>query len=75
MRTKRILLAVLASSALFAASCSTNSTADEDQLYQDGVDRTKITTSNRKEAVDRTKITTSNRQSVDRTKITTSNRK
>ena len=85
MKTRKILFAVLASASLFVASCTQNSTAEEDQLYQDGVDRTKVTTNN-KQSVDRTKITTSNKrsvdfnkiiseqQSVDRTKVRTSNK-
>ena len=73
---KKVVFGLLACATLLTVSCETNDVAAEDNLYQEGVDRTKITTSNRKSLVDRTKITTSNRQSyVDRTKITTSNRK
>ncbi len=48
MNTKKIIFAVLASATLLAVSCSPNTTAEDDQLYEQGVDRTLITKSNKK---------------------------
>ncbi|MGB6150423.1 MAG: hypothetical protein WBG48_00405 [Pricia sp.] len=72
---KKVLLGLMACATLLVVSCETDELASDEQLYEQGVDRTKIRTSNRKQSVDRTKIRTSNRkQSVDRTKIRTSNK-
>ena len=43
MKMKRLLFGILACVTLMAVSCEPNSTADEDQLYEQGVDKTKIT--------------------------------
>ena len=40
---KKILFGLVACISLMALSCEPNSTADEDQLYEQGVDKTKIT--------------------------------
>lgn len=43
MNTKKIIFAVLASATLLAAtSCSPNTTADDDELYEQGIDRKKM---------------------------------
>lgn len=42
MKTKRIIFGLLSCVALLAISCEPNSTADEDDLYEVGVDKTKI---------------------------------
>jgi len=42
MKTKKIIFGLLACVALLAISCEPNSTADEDDLYEVGVDKTKI---------------------------------
>ena len=85
---KNLVFGLLACVALLTVSCESSDVASNDSLYDEGVDRSKITTSNRqsvdrskittsnrRQSVDRSKITTSNRQSVDRSKITTSNRR
>ena len=71
---KKVFLGLMACATLLVVSCETNDVASDEQLYEQGVDRTKIRKSNR-QSVDRTKIRKSNRQSVDRTKIRKSNRK
>jgi hypothetical protein len=42
MKVKRIIFGLLACVTLMAVSCEPNSTADEDELYEVGVDKTKI---------------------------------
>ena len=42
MKMKRLLFGLLACVTLMAVSCEPNSTTDEDQLYEQGVDKTKI---------------------------------
>ncbi|MFK5973090.1 MAG: hypothetical protein QM485_07395 [Flavobacteriaceae bacterium] len=42
MNTKKIIFAVLASATLLAASCSPNTTTEDDQLYEQGIDRKKM---------------------------------
>ena len=42
MKMKRIIFGLLACLTLVAVSCQPNSTADEDQLYEVGLDKTKI---------------------------------
>ncbi len=68
MNTKKILAGVFTCLILMAASCTTD-TAD-DNAYEEGVNRSKITKTN---SVDRSKITTTN--SVDKSKITKTNKK
>jgi len=43
MKMKRLIFGLLACVTLMAVSCEPNSTADEDQLYEQGVDKSKIT--------------------------------
>ncbi len=43
MKMKRLIFGLLACVTLMAVSCEPSSTADEDQLYEQGVDKTKIT--------------------------------
>lgn len=43
MNTKKIIFAVLASATLLVASCTPNNTADEDALYEQGIDKDKLT--------------------------------
>ena len=43
MKMKKLLFGLVACISLMALSCEPNSTADEDQLYEQGVDKTKIT--------------------------------
>ncbi|MET6990520.1 hypothetical protein [Sediminicola arcticus] len=45
MNTKKILFAVVAAATLLVASC-TSSTASDDSLYEQGVDKTKINKGN-----------------------------
>jgi len=42
MKMKRLIFGLLACVTLMAVACEPNSTADEDQLYEQGVDKTKI---------------------------------
>ncbi|NAS13600.1 hypothetical protein [Poritiphilus flavus] len=67
MNTKKFLAGICTCLILMAASCTTD-TAD-DQAYEQGVDRSKITIKN----VDRSKITVKN--AVDRSKVRSSNKK
>ena len=39
---KRLLFGVMACVTLMAVSCEPNATADEDELYEQGIDKTKI---------------------------------
>ncbi|WP_289062800.1 hypothetical protein [uncultured Zobellia sp.] len=71
---KKLVFGLLACASLLAVSCESSDVASDDSVYEEGVDRSKITITNRK-SVDRSKITITNRQSVDRSKITISNRK
>lgn len=71
---KKFVFALVGCVALSTVSCETNNISEEDAVYEQGVDRTKIRTTNRK-AVDLSKVDLVNTQSVDRTKIRTSNRK
>ena len=43
MNTKKIIFAVLACATLLAISCSPNTTAEDDQLYEQGIDKRTIT--------------------------------
>lgn len=43
MKMKKLLFGLVACISLMALSCEPNSTAEEDQLYEQGVDKTKIT--------------------------------
>ncbi|MGB5437254.1 MAG: hypothetical protein WBM98_15260 [Maribacter sp.] len=55
MKMKRLLFGLIAFGALLAVSCEPNSTAEEDQLYnQETIDRTKIKVP--ANGIDRTKI-------------------
>jgi len=42
MKIKRLLFGILACVTLMAVSCEPNSTAEEDQLYEQGIDKTKL---------------------------------
>lgn len=42
MKAKRIIFGLLACVTLLAVSCEPNNLADEDKLYEDGVDKTKL---------------------------------
>jgi hypothetical protein len=42
MKMKRLVFGILACVTLMAVSCEPNNTADEDQLYEQGVDKTKL---------------------------------
>jgi len=70
---KKFAFALVACIALSTVSCETSDISEDDAVYEQGVDRTKIRTTNRK-SVDLSKVELSNTQSVDRTKIRTSNR-
>jgi len=43
MKAKRFIFGLLACVTLLAVSCEPNNTAEEDDLYEIGVDKTKIT--------------------------------
>lgn len=45
MKMKKLLFGLLACVALMAVSCEPNSTAEEDQLYEQGIHKDKIKTS------------------------------
>lgn len=42
MKMKRILFGLLACGTLMAVSCEPNNTAEEDQLYEQGIDKKDI---------------------------------
>jgi len=42
MKMKKLLFGLLACITLLAVSCEPNSTADDDQLYEVGLDKTKL---------------------------------
>ena len=42
MNAKKMIFAIAATFALLAASCTPNTTAEDEQLYKPGVDKTKI---------------------------------
>ncbi|NNE78106.1 MAG: hypothetical protein HKN31_13665 [Pricia sp.] len=71
---KKVVFGLLACVTLLSVSCEPNNLAEEDAIYEEGVDRTKIRTTNRK-SVDLSKVEITNNVAVDRTKIRTSNRK
>jgi hypothetical protein len=48
MKMKRLVFGILACVTLMAVSCEPNNTAEEDQLYEQGVDKTKIPSTARK---------------------------
>ena len=70
MNTRKLFFAILTIGILSGAAC----TSDNNELYEQSVDKTKITKDN-KQSVDKTKITKDNKQSVDKTKITKDNKK
>ncbi len=43
MKMKRLVFGILACVTLMAVSCEPNNTADEDQLYEQGVDKRHLT--------------------------------
>ena len=43
MKMKKLIFGLVACISLMALSCEPNSTAEEDQLYEQGVDKPKIT--------------------------------
>lgn len=43
MKMKKLLFGLVACIALMALSCEPNSTADEDQLYEQGIHKDKLT--------------------------------
>jgi hypothetical protein len=42
MKMKRLIFGILACVTLMAVSCEPNSTAEEDSLYEQGLDKTKL---------------------------------
>jgi transposase-like protein len=69
---KKIVFGLLACVTLFVVSCETNDIAEEDAVYEQGVDKTKIPSqADKKSFVDKTKIPSqADKQSfVDKTKI------
>jgi hypothetical protein len=42
MKMKRLIFGILACVTLMAVSCEPNSTAEEDNLYEQGLDKTKL---------------------------------
>jgi hypothetical protein len=67
MNTKKILFGILTMGILTGAACTT----DNADVYEQSVDKTKITKGPKKQAVDKTKITKGpSKQAVDKTKIT-----
>ena len=42
MKMKRLLFGILACVTLMAVSCEPNSTTEEDNLYEQGLDKTKL---------------------------------
>lgn len=69
---KKIVFGLMACASLLAVSCESNDLASEDQVYEQGVDKTKIPSQAKKQSVvDKTKIPSqAKKQSfVDKTKI------
>ncbi|WP_373517157.1 hypothetical protein [Pricia sp.] len=69
---KKVVFGLMACATLLIVSCETNDIANDDQLYEQGVDKTKIPSqANKQSFVDKTKIPSqANKQSfVDKTKI------
>ncbi|MGB5316287.1 MAG: hypothetical protein WBN56_09815 [Robiginitalea sp.] len=60
MNTRKLFFGILTIGILTGAAC----TADSNELYEQSVDRTKITKDN-KQSVDRTKITKDNKEKKD----------
>ena len=70
MNAKRILFGLFTCAFLMGVSCTT----ENDDLYANGVDKTKVRIKNT-ESVDKTKVRINNSQSVDKRKIRRSNKK
>ncbi len=69
---KKVVFGLMACASLLVISCETNDTANDDQLYEQGVDKTKIPSqADKRSFVDKTKIPSqAKKQSfVDKTKI------
>ncbi|SDE28228.1 hypothetical protein SAMN05421636_104218 [Pricia antarctica] len=69
---KKVLFGLMACATLLVVSCESNDNANDDQLYEQGVDKTKIPSQAEKQSfVDKTKIPSqAKKQSfVDKTKI------
>ncbi len=62
MNAKKIIFAIAATFALLTASCSPNTTSEDESLYVNGVDKTKLPSTADKSSVDKTKLpSTANR--------------
>ncbi len=55
--TKKIFAGICTCLILMAAACTPNDSAEDQQLYEHGVDKSKVTTTN---SVDKSKVTTTN---------------
>ncbi len=68
---KKVVFGLMACATLLIVSCETNDLASDDQLYEQGVDKTKIPSQAKQGFVDKTKIPSqAKKQSfVDKTKI------
>lgn len=69
---KKVIFGLLACGTLLAVSCETNDVASDDQMYEQGVDKTKIPSqADKKSFVDKTKIPSQadKKSFVDKTKI------
>jgi len=72
MNTKKIIAGICTCLILMAAACTPNTTAEDEQLFEQGVDKSKVTTGNQ-QSVDKSKVTIDNQQSVDKSKVRSSN--
>ena len=69
MNTKKFFYGVLACLVLVIAAC-TNDSANEDTVYEFGIDKMDVDTSNRV-SIDKMDVDTSNRNSIDRMDVET----
>ena len=70
MNTKKILYGFFAFLIIFVSACTSSDTAEEDRLYEVGVDKEKLRIPGTKEGVDRTKLRApGSTYSVDKTKL------
>ncbi len=71
---KKILFGLMAFATLLVVSCESNDIANDDQLYEQGVEKSKVRIDN-KQSVEKSKVRIDNRQSVEKSKVRISNRK
>ncbi|HZJ19718.1 MAG TPA: hypothetical protein VFD35_05105 [Pricia sp.] len=57
---KKVLFGLMACATLLAVSCDTNDITTNDELYEQGVEKSKVTINN-KQAVEKSKVTINNK--------------